>query len=217
MTGEYTFYGDASDTGTLEAVSNCNPYSEEYKAVAVSKHLVERMGAEETILCVYSNHSNERRAMLPDYYPDATIFSVDRFGEVTVTYVHYHGWHHVKHDGLHFEQCRFRTEENDMRKSGVYLETLRADELNKKRCEWVFGRHYHQRFMVYTQCVFHTPCTMPGNLAFANMGEAYEHLRVSRPEMALGADHRPRISVEELMLGTSDENAGRLCGFVCFK
>lgn len=91
MLGEMTLYSDASGSGVLEATSNLNPYSEEYKALAVYRDMLEADG--NIVLSIYSNHSNERKPLLPRYYPDAMFVSTKE-GEdgVTLTMFQYDGW-----------------------------------------------------------------------------------------------------------------------------
>ncbi len=91
MFGEMTLYSDKSGSGCLEATSNVNPYSEEYKALAVFRDSLEAEG--ETILAVYSNHSNEKRSLLPRFYPDAVFLTKsEKWEGVTMTVFQYDGW-----------------------------------------------------------------------------------------------------------------------------
>lgn len=91
MLGEMTLYSDPNGSGVLSATSNLNPYSEEYKALAVYRAMLEENG--ERVLAVYSNHTNERRPLLPRYYPDG-LFVTTREGSDTVTLnmFQYDGW-----------------------------------------------------------------------------------------------------------------------------
>jgi hypothetical protein len=91
MIGEMTLYSDPSGSGVFEATSNLNPYSEEYKALAVYRDMLEADG--NSVLSVYSNHSNEKRSLLPRYYPDA-VFVTTKEGEsgVTLNMFQYDGW-----------------------------------------------------------------------------------------------------------------------------
>jgi len=91
MLGEMTLYSDANGTGVLEQTSNLNPYSEEYKAVAVYRAMLEENG--EKVLAVYSNHTNERKPLLPRYYPDALFVTVkEGQSGVTLIMFQYDGW-----------------------------------------------------------------------------------------------------------------------------
>jgi len=91
MFGEMTLYSDANGSGVLEGTSNLNPYSEEYKALAVYRDMLEEDG--NRVLSVYSNHSNERRPLLPRYYPDAVFVTTKEGDErVTLNMFQYDGW-----------------------------------------------------------------------------------------------------------------------------
>jgi len=212
--GEPTLYSDQTDSGVLEATSNRNPYSEEYRCVALCRNMLEEMG--EKILSVYSNHSNERRCALPRFYPDATIVSSRADGGCVLTFFMYDGFYHVRVPGLHHTNCPRNNGSNDLELSPYYQDTLEAAERNKARCHEVFGQDYELRFLAFSQCVFHSPFPALGR-KHRNANEAFEALRTGRPEMCLSAAHKPTLWLDELKSSLPRADGSVLAGFVVFK
>lgn len=213
--GEYTFYSDRNFTGILKASSNANPYGQEYRAIMMAKHAIEARG--ETVLSMFSNYTNERRCLLAWYYPDATIFSRKSDGSITITLVMYDGWYHVRDRDLHHRACIMRRPGNDMENSPYYTATLERLEKSKARCEAVFGEEYDLRFFSLTDCVFHSPFPTADGVENRNMDEAFERIRLEKPELCLSARHKPILRLAELCSSEPTPDGSLLSGFVVYK
>jgi hypothetical protein len=92
MYGEYSVYSpaDPSKPEELVNVSNFNPYGNEYRACAMFRHELEATYGD-TVLSIRSNHTNERRAMLPKFWPDALAVTRDKSGKVWLNVLQHDG------------------------------------------------------------------------------------------------------------------------------
>lgn len=220
MYGEPTLYSPAEKAHgprMLTAVSNQNPYGNEYRSCLMLRHeLEDRFG--EHVLSIRSNHTNQRCAVLPRYWPDAFAVSAVSHGRKPILTFHQHdGFYHVLESGLHHEFCKFRTPENDFRNSVKYQLTMEAHERHRKHCERVFGRHFELRFVQTTDCNFHTSYTMRNGSTFSDMGVALASVRRDRPELCISASHPSSMSIDEVLSDKRRPDGTLLTGFAVIK
>jgi hypothetical protein len=216
--GEYTVYSplDPSNSELLSATSNFNPYGNEYKACAMLRHeLEDRYG--ELVLSMRSNHSNQRIAVLPRYWPDSFAVTKNIDGKVVLTLHQHDGYYHVMIPNLHSEGCRFHTDDNDVRWSPKYQLTMQAFQRHREYCETVFGPHYQLRFVQTTDCAFHSPYTMSSGRTFPNMTAALTRVRRERPELCISAAHPSRLTVGEIVSEKERADGTVLTGFAVIK
>ena len=219
MYGEPTLYSPVEkEPRFLKAVSNFNPYGHEYKSCAMLRHEVEdRFG--ETVLSMRSNHTNQRCATLPRFWPDA--FDVSKKssdgGKPVLTFHQHDGFYHVLERGLHHEFCKYHTPENDFRNSPKYELTMEAHARHRAYCEAVFGDHFELRFVQTTDCNFHTSYTMRDGSVYPDMGAALDRVRLARPELCVGASHPTGLYVDEILSDKRRPDGTLLTGFVVLK
>ena len=215
--GEYTVYSplDPKNPNDLVATSNFNPYGNEYKACAMLRHeLEDRYG--ETVLSFRSNHSNQRIAVLPRYWPDSFAVS-KRDGKVTLTFHQHDGYYHVLEPNLHAEDCKFYEGDNGFFNSPRYQLTMAAFERHRKYCEAVFSSRYELRFLQTTDCAFHSPYATAAGRTYANMKLALAGVRRRRPELCISAPHPSRMTVTEALSGAERADGSTLTGFAVIK
>jgi len=215
MIGEPTVYSPSSP-GVLSAVSNHNPYGSEYKSCAMLRHeLTDRFGDE--VLSMRSNHTNERIAVLPKYWPDAFAVSKTKDGKCMLTFLMHDGFFHVREKGLHHARCQHRTEENDFDNSPHYEQTMVAHENNYAFCKAVFSPYFDLRFVQTTDCHFHSPYTLADGTRHKDMGSALEVVRMRRPELCISASHPSKITWGEVFSQKERADGTVLTGFVVLR
>jgi len=118
--------------------------------------------------------------------------------------------------GLHHSKCCKFDGDNNMEHSPYYRSTQTLARLAKQRCEEVFNEFYNLRFANFTQCVFHSPFPL-GGVVHENLGRAFDHLRRSRPDLCLSANHPKSIWLEEIKSSCPRDDGSVLAGFVVYK
>lgn len=219
MYGEPTLYSPSEkDPKMFKAVSNMNPYGNEYRSCVMLRHELEDR-FEEKVLSIRSNHTNQRCAVLPKYWPDAFAVSARKTkGKKPVLTFHQHdGYYHVLESGMHHEFCKFRLPENDFRNAVKYQLTMEAHARHRDYCEKVFGKHFKIRFVQTTDCNFHTSYTMKNGSVYPDMGAALEKVRRSRPDLCISASHPTSLSVAEALSEKQRPDGSLLTGFIVLK
>ena len=216
MIGEPTLYGpDAKSSFYLTPTSNLNPYGQEYKAVMVFRSSLEDAG--EQVLAMFSNYTNEKRAFLPKLYADALIVTRRPDNDVcTINLFQFDGYFHVRVRNLHHTNCHRNNGNNDLEMSPYYQLSQELAEKRRSWCQKVFGKYYNLRYVTYTTCHFHSPFTLNGQ-RFANLTEAFDHVRLTRPDLSLSTDHPGTLSIADLTSRTPRKDGSVLAGFVVYR
>ncbi len=123
----------------------------------------------------------------------------------------------MRTNGLHHENCRRYNGENPLSLSPYYTSTLALARRERERCEHVFNGTYNLRFASFTQCVFHSPFVLRGVVYEKGLGQAFDALRRSRPELCLSADHPRTLWTEEIRSSAPRPDGSVLAGFVVYK
>lgn len=217
MYGEYSVYSptDPAKPEVLTNVSNYNPYGNEYRSCAMFRHELENHYGEE-VLSIRSNHTNERRAVLPRFWPDAFAVTKTKDGKVVLNVLQHDGFSHVMESGLHHESCLYATPDNDFSNSVKYAYTLEAAARHQEYCEAVFGHKFQLRFIQTTDCNFHSPYTMNG-VKYANMGLALGQVRYKRPELCISASHPSKLTLGEILSEERRSDNAILTGFAAVR
>lgn len=216
--GEYTMYSprNPQNPDELTAISNFNPYGNEYKSVMMLRHeLEDRYG--ETFLSMRSNHSNERVAVLPRYWPDAFAVTRRKDGKVVLTFLQHDGYYHVQMPDLHAETCQYHEEDNDLRISGMYQRTMASFDRHRRYCETVFGPLFELRFVQTTDCSFHSPYVTADGKTYRNLSRALAAVRLRRPELCISAPHPSHLTVGEVLSDRPRYDRSTLTGFAVIK
>lgn len=103
-----------------------------------------------------------------------------------------------------------------MDNSPYYRSTLTLARAARERCEKVFNDFYSLRFQSFTQCAFHSPIRL-GGVVHEGLCQAFEHLRLTRPDLCLSANHPRSLWLEEIKSSAPREDGSVLAGFVVYK
>ena len=198
----------------LQNSSGSNIFNSEYKVcsfyLAKLKHIYKRK-----ILSVRSSVMYGQVQILPGFWPDMLVFSVDPVDKTPIiTIVEYLGsWHlleknddgqYIKNqDTSHFHQSNCpRFSGRGLQENVMFTKAVCRIDLAVQALRNIYEPYFKIEVTVVSPCIFHSKITF-GETEFEDFSVAFKHLRLTYPDLCLSADLPKLIDVRRSQL---DEN-----------